>query len=60
MNAAPKPAEKCEARYYIGELKLLAGDAVAAREMFERAAETCPPEFAERLRAERQLERLAQ
>lgn len=58
MGSALKPEHKCEARYYIGELKLIDGDTAGARKMFERALEICPKDATERLRAEHLLQRL--
>lgn len=58
MASAKSVQEKCEARYYIGEQKLIANDAAGALTQFTSVASVCPRELEEQIRAAWEVARL--
>ena len=56
--AAADDDQKCEANFYVGEWHLLKGDVASARQRFEQALGSCPPNFIERGMAETEAKRL--
>ena len=58
LAAAGKPAERCEAQFYVGEWQLIKGDRAAARQHFAEAVGICPKSFIEYNAAQGELRRL--
>jgi lipoprotein NlpI len=59
LGPTPSPNERrCEAYFYIGEMHLLAGNRLAARECFEKCVETQATTYFEYTLAKAELKRL--
>lgn len=58
LAAASRADERCEAQFYIGAARLLAGAGEEARPYLQRAAEICPRDFSESVQAKTALKSL--
>lgn len=57
LAAASTPAQQCEAQFYVGEWKLIAGDKAGAAAAWQAAVKRCPKSFTEYKGARAELKR---
>jgi tetratricopeptide (TPR) repeat protein len=58
MAAATRPAQRCEANFYVGEWYLIRGNREQARELLQKAADGCAKTFYEHAAAVTELKRV--